>query len=168
VNKKWQPGSGVSVVDEDLKGILVSISEGMAVLEDVHGFRHEYPLHKLVPEDRELYDHVPVRKKAEPLKTLSKKHNEKLLRLDLHFERLVRNPQQYSSYERLLIQRERLLDTLEFCRTHRLKKLEIIHGIGDGTLQKMVYDVLESQLNLDFHNNEILHEQSGTVLVYLK
>ena len=153
------------MVDEDLKGILVSISEGMAVLEDVHGFRHEYPLHKLVPEDRELYDHVPVRKKAEPLKTLSKKHHEKLLRLDLHFERLVRNPQQYSSYERLLIQRERLLETLEFCRTHRLKKLEIIHGLGDGTLQKMVYDVLESQTGLDFYNKEILHHQSGSVMV---
>jgi DNA-nicking Smr family endonuclease len=85
--------------------------------------------------------------------------------LDLHFQHLVKNPHDYDSFERLFIQKERLIETLNFCRKNNLKKLEIIHGIGDGVLQRMVWDVLESQTNLDFYNKDILHHQSGAVLV---
>ena len=61
--------------------------------------------------------------------------------------------------------KEKLLETIDFCRKNNLKKLEIIHGVGDGTLQKMVIDVLESQTGLDFYNKEILHHQSGALMV---
>jgi dsDNA-specific endonuclease/ATPase MutS2 len=69
-----------------------------------------------------------------------------------------------TSFERLFIQKERLVETINFCRKHNLKRLEIVHGIGDGVLQKMVFDTLESQTNVDFYNKEILH-QSGAVMV---
>jgi DNA-nicking Smr family endonuclease len=85
--------------------------------------------------------------------------------LDLHFHNLVKNPNDYTSFERLFIQKERLVETINFCRKHNLKRLEIVHGIGDGVLQKMVFDTLESQTNVDFYNKEILHHQSGAVMV---
>lgn len=85
--------------------------------------------------------------------------------LDLHFESLVDQPSQYASLERIFIQKEKLIETIEFCKTHRLKKLEIIHGIGDGVLQKMVKEVLISQTGLDFYDLGILKEQSGSVMV---
>ena len=86
--------------------------------------------------------------------------------LDLHFENIAKGAVQVDPFERLFMQKDQLLKTLEYCRNNNLKRLEIIHGIGDGVLQQMVYDVLESQTNLEFHNKEILHHQSGTVLVY--
>ena len=80
----------------------------------------------------------------------------------------MKNPLEFDSFERLFLQKEKLLQTIDYCRKNHLKKLEIIHGIGDGVLQQMVYDVLESQTNLEFHNREILHDQSGTVLVFFR
>jgi DNA-nicking Smr family endonuclease len=85
--------------------------------------------------------------------------------LDLHFHNLVKNPSDYDSFERLFIQKEKLIEVIEFCRKNNLKRLEIVHGIGDGTLQSMVRDVLESLVNIDFYNKEILHHQSGAVMV---
>ena len=160
-------GDKVSVIDEDLGGVITSVHGNIVVFADEHGFTHKYPTEKLVKNNAALYENIRPEKKFEHNKKLSKKHNRNHLVLDLHFEKLVDNPLAYESFERLFLQKEKLLQTLEFCRKNNLKKLEIIHGLGDGTLQKMVHDVLESQTGLDFHNKEILHHQSGSVIVNL-
>lgn len=158
-------GDTVSVVDEDLSGVIASIHGNTVVFKDEYGFTHQYPKEKLVPKITGFYENISVVKKPEPRKNISKKHQKNPMVLDLHFPSLVKNPHDYDSFERLFIQKERLLETLSFCRKNHLKKLEIVHGIGDGVLQRLVWDVLESQTNLDFYNKEILHHQSGAVMV---
>ncbi|WP_435524441.1 hypothetical protein [Chryseobacterium indoltheticum] len=83
-----------------------------------------------------MYENIKIIKKAEPKKVVSKKHDKNPLILDLHFENLVKNPHDYDSFERLFLQKEKLIQTINFCRRNHLKKLEIVHGIGDGTLQE--------------------------------
>lgn len=158
-------GDKVSVVDENLSGEITSVHGNIVVFKDEYGFTYQYQKEKLVPKNAEIYDSIKIVKKAEPKKTVSKKHGKSPMILDLHFEKLVKNPSDYDSFERLFIQKEKLLKTIEYCRKNNLKRLEIVHGIGDGTLQRVVFDVLESQIGLDFYNKEILHHQSGAVMV---
>ncbi|MCD1118756.1 Smr/MutS family protein [Chryseobacterium turcicum] len=158
-------GDKVSVVDEDLSGVITSTKGNIVVFKDEYGFTYQYSKEKLVPKNAEMYENIKIIKKAEPKKIVSKKHDKNPLILDLHFENLVRNPYDYDSFERLFLQKEKLIQTISFCRKNHLKRLEIVHGIGDGTLQRMVFDVLESQTGLDFYNKEILHHQSGAVMV---
>ncbi|SIQ41114.1 Smr domain-containing protein [Chryseobacterium sp. RU37D] len=158
-------GDKIAVVDEDLSGIITSVKGNIVFFKDEFGFTHQYPKEKLVPKISDFYENIKVVKKAEPQKNISKKHQRNPLVLDLHFPNLVKNPNDYDSFERLFIQKEKLLEALEFCRKHYLKRLEIVHGIGDGVLQKLVWDILENQTNLDFYNKEILHHQSGAVMV---
>ena len=158
-------GDKVSALDEDLSGVITSVNGNVVVFKDEYGFTYQYAKEKLVPKNAELYENIKIVKKAEPGKIISKKHDKNPLILDLHFENLVKNPNDYDSFERLFLQKEKLVQTINFCRKNHLKKLEIVHGIGDGTLQRMVLDVLESQTNLDFYNKEILHHQSGAVMV---
>ncbi|ASK31879.1 DNA mismatch repair protein [Chryseobacterium sp. T16E-39] len=158
-------GDQVSVVDEDLSGVVTSVKGNIVVLKDEYGFTHQYPKEKLVPKNASLYQDIQVIKKAEPKKIISKKHQKEAIILDLHFHNLVKNPNDYDGFERLFIQKEKLLEVIAFCRKNHLKRLEIVHGIGDGVLQRMVFDVLESQTHLDFYNKEILHHQSGAVMV---
>ncbi|GAB0155719.1 hypothetical protein CHRYSEOSP005_09810 [Chryseobacterium sp. Alg-005] len=158
-------GDKVSVVDEDLGGVVTSVKENIVVFKDEFGFTYQYPKEKLVPKNADLYDNIRVEKKPEPKKMISKKHQKNHLVVDLHFHHLVKNPNDYDSFERLFIQKEKLLEVLEFCRKNHLKRLEIVHGIGDGTLQKLVWDTLQSQTSIDFYNKEILHHQSGAVMV---
>lgn len=158
-------GDYVSVIDEDLTGTVTSIHGDEAVIMDRHGFTYRYPRSQLIVRQEEIYDAVEIVKKPEIQQKRSKKHQKDRLILDLHLENLVENPAQYSSFERLMIQKEKLTGMIDFCRTHRLKRLEIVHGIGDGVLQKMVYDVLSAQVGIDFYDKDILHHQSGAVLV---
>ncbi|GEN77310.1 Smr/MutS family protein [Chryseobacterium hagamense] len=158
-------GDKVSVVDEDLSGVVTSVKGNIVVFKDEYGFTYQYPKEKLVPKISDFYENIQVVRKAEPKKITSKAHQKTPMILDLHFHHLVKNPNDYDSYERLFIQKEKLVQTLNFCRRHHLKRLEIVHGIGDGVLQRMVHDTLESQTNIEFYNKEILHHQSGAVMV---
>lgn len=158
-------GDKVSVIDENLGGIITSVHQSEVVFRDEYGFTHRYHQSKIVLQNPELYQNISTVQKIETQKQVSKKHNKKHMVLDLHFESLVDQPSQYASLERIFIQKEKLIETIEFCKTHRLKKLEIIHGIGDGVLQKMVKEVLISQTGLDFYDLGILKEQSGSVMV---
>ncbi len=158
-------GDHVSVVDEDLSGVITSVKGDIVVFKDEYGFTYQYPKEKLVPKISDFYENIKVVRKAEPKKVTSKGHQKTPMILDLHFHNLVKNPNDYDSFERLFIQKEKLLETLNFCRRHHLKRLEIVHGIGDGVLQRIVHDILESQTGLDFYNKEILHHQSGAVMV---
>ena len=161
-------GDSVSVIDDQLKGTVISIKGNKVTIEDEHGFPYDYDAGELVLQQAEIYDQVKTILKEELSKPISKKHDKKPFILDLHFEHLVKNPNAYDSFERLFRQKEKLINTIDYCRKNNLKKLEIIHGIGDGVLQQLVHDVLESQTNLEFQNKEILHHQSGTVLVYFR
>ena len=161
-------GDKVSVIDDNLDGIVTSVHGNTVVFRDEFGFTHQFPSEKLIVRDSDIYNNIKIEKKFEYTPPKSRKHNRNHLVLDLHFEKLVDHPADYESYERLLIQREKLLDTLEFCRKNYLKKLEIIHGIGDGVLQNMVFDVLKSQMNLDFEEDEFFYHSAGSVMVNFK
>lgn len=161
-------GSKVSLIDEALEGHITSIHGNNVVFIDNHGFTHTVSKENVIVREDSLYNNIQIVEKTEVAQPKSVKHSKNQLTLDLHFENLVKTANQYNSFERLFIQKQKLLQTLDFCRDNSIKKLEIVHGIGDGTLQKMVHNVLESQTNLEFHNNAVLHQQSGSVTVFFK
>lgn len=158
-------GDKVSILNDNLEGIVTSVHGDEVIFKDEHGFTYRYEKAMLVVQNASIYEHIkPVEKYSES-KVSSKKHNKSHLVLDLHFDKLVKAPANYNSIERLFHQREKLLETLEFCKNNRVKKMEIIHGLGDGTVQKMVIQTLEDQTGLDFHNKDILHHQSAGIIV---
>ena len=158
-------GDQVSVIDEDLKGTVTSVKGDLVVIKDEHGFTHQYQKSKVVLQITELYDQIKTVHKKETSKPVSKKHNKNHWVLDLHFENLVKNPSEYDSFERLFIQKQKLMETVEFCRKNKLKQLEIIHGIGEGVLQKMVYDYLVGQTNIEFEESDFFYHSTGNVVV---
>ncbi len=161
-------GDKISVIDDDLKGTITSVKGAVVVFKDEHGFTHQERKEKVVLQNPEIYENVAIVRKAEAPKPLSKKHNRKHMVLDLHFENLVKNPSDYNAFERIFLQKEKLEETIAFCRTNNLKKLEIIHGIGDGVLQRMVHDYLVGQTNLEFDDHDFFYHQRGSVMVTLR
>ena len=161
-------GDKISVIDDDLTGIITAVKGELVFFKDDHGFTHQYPKEKVVMRNPGIYDGLKIISKAETPKPLSKKHNKKHLVLDLHFENLVKNPSDYDAFERIFLQKEKLEETVRFCRNNNLKKLEIIHGIGDGVLQKMVHDYLVGQTNLEFDDHDFFYHQRGSVMVTLR
>lgn len=159
-------GDKVSVLDGDLQGIIISIKGEKIEIEDDFGFRHWYLQKELVMKNEELYQQVSVDKKEEISQKKSQKHQQKELKLDLHFDQLVASPEQYDSWERIFIQKEKLMQTLDFCKENGIKKLLIIHGLGDGTLQEIVYNTLRGYSGIEFEENDFFRHSSASVEVF--
>ena len=157
----------VSITDENLKGKIISILGEKIQIQDEHGFEYFFHQSRVVVQNEAFYHNISVIQKEETTKNISKKHANNEMVLDLHFDRLVKNPQGYDSWERLFIQKEKLQETLDFCRANKIKNLEIIHGLGDGTLQNMVYEVLKISAHIEFEENEFFKHSSASVKVII-
>lgn len=157
-------GDFVSVIDDRLKGKIISLKNNMAIIEDEHGFTHTIEKSQLVTYDNQLYDNITIAAK-DKIKSRIKKNIQYSI-LDLHFEKLVHQPSEYEPWERLFLQKQALLDRIDFCRENNIKTLTIIHGIGDGILQNMVYEVLKSQINIEFDSDHFFYHQSGSTQIY--
>ena len=164
-NNKMKIGDLVSVIDDDLKGKISAFKGNLVQIEDEHGFLYEIEKSKIVPHHHNIYEDISVVSKKENPKVISKKNKNKPQSIDLHFETLVKNPQDYESWERLMIQREKLIEKLEYCRNNNLKKLNIIHGIGDGVLQNMVHEVLQGFAGIEYEDHDFFYHSSGNVEV---
>ena len=160
-------GDSVSITDENLKGKIISILGEKIQIQDEHGFEYFFHQSRVVVQNEAFYHNISVIQKEETTKNISKKHANNEMVLDLHFDRLVKNPQGYDSCERLFIQKEKLQETLDFCRANKIKNLEIIHGLGDGTLQNMVYEVLKISAHIEFEENEFFKHSSASVKVII-
>lgn len=159
-------GDRVSVIDQDLKGTITSVNGNHAFFRDEHGFVHQYDLHQLLLVDPSIYDGVKTIQQKEKTKSHTNKNKNQHAVLDLHFEQLVQKPELYAAAERLALQRDKLVQTVEDCRRNRVRKLEIIHGIGDGVLQKMVHDYLSAQANIEFEDHDFFFHSTGSVTVF--
>lgn len=158
-------GDLVSIIDEDFRGKIIALKGNSAIIEDEHGFEHEVEIKKLVPQNHSIYDGIKIEKKQETFSKNSQKNKISERVLDLHFEKLVKNPHDFEPWERLMIQKENLIENLEFCRQNFIKKLTVIHGIGDGILQEMVYDVLRGFAGIEFEEHDFFYHSSGNVEV---
>lgn len=157
-------GDLVSVIDEDLKGKIISIKGKLVKIEDEHGFCYDIETERIVPHNHNIYEAVSSVPKKDLNSGFSKNKNNPHS-IDLHFEKLVKKPNDFESWERLMIQREKLIEKLEFCRKNHIKKLNIIHGIGDGVLQNMVHEVLQGFAGIEYEDHDFFYHSSGNVEV---
>lgn len=158
-------GDLVSVIDDDLKGKISAFKGNLVQIEDEHGFHYDIEKGKVVLHNHNIYDEISITVKKETSTKISKKNQTQPQSIDLHFEKLVNNPQNFESWERLMIQREKLIEKLEYCRSNNMKKLNIIHGIGDGVLQNMVHEVLQGFAGIEYEDHDFFYHSTGNVLV---
>ncbi|MFC6267323.1 Smr/MutS family protein [Frigoriflavimonas asaccharolytica] len=158
-------GDSISYLNENKTGKIIGLAINSVDVLDEFGFKETLSLNEIVLRDQDFYSKIHIEKKPETSKIKSKKNNSIIKILDLHFHLLVKNPTAYSPQARLQIQKEALLEMLDYCKKNPIKKLNIIHGIGDGTLQAMVFDLLKGYTNLEYEDENIFHQSSGSVMV---
>ena len=161
-------GDPISFLNENKLGTIVSINNKNAKILDEYGFTEEVDLNEIVFRDDSLYSKISTEKKDEITKIRSKKKTDATRTLDLHFHLLVKYPNTYSAQARLQIQKETLIENIEYCKKNPIKKLNIIHGIGDGILQNMVFDVLQGFAGLEYEDQNLFHQSSGNVEVIFR
>lgn len=159
-------GDSVSVIDENLNGVVRKMDQHSVAFEDQHGFMHHYPRSKVISRAEDWSAGINADYNKSTDKVSSKPARKSTFTLDIHFDKLKSGSKNYDAAERIALQREKVLEAIDYCKISGIRKLEIIHGIGDGTLQKMVRDNLEAK-GMEFYDNALYLDQSGSVTVFL-
>lgn len=170
-------GDIVSVLDEDIKGVIEKV-KGEEVWISTDGFTLHYLMSELVVEksfSKEIFkgqdlDMVLKEKtQAKPVKVKSRKRKkeEPIMEIDLHISQLVNSTRGLSKHDLLNIQLETAKHRLEHAIRNRIPRLVFIHGIGEGVLRMELEYVLSCYPEVNFYDADYSKYGAGATEVYI-
>ncbi|MGA9637832.1 Smr/MutS family protein [Flavobacterium sp.] len=178
----FSKGDKVSVLDDAIDGVVISVKDKEVTVETTDGFVMTYFVNELIKvNDSSSLDNSIKRinisevekEKAIPkprsfVKERKNKNEMPVPEFDLHIEKLVRNKHGMSNYDILTLQSETAKRHIEFAIKNRIPKIVFIHGVGEGVLKSELDFLLGRYDNIDFHEANYQKYGQGATEVYIK
>lgn len=173
-------GDSVSVLDEDLSGIIKRIKGETVFIETEDGFELSFNKSALVLSKptsfkKEIFSHTSyskaisekeqVRKRKQPI-LKGKERFQPTMEVDLHINQLVKSTKGMSNHDMLTLQLDTAKRQLEFAIKKRLQKVVFIHGVGEGVL-KLELEYLFGRYNVKFYDANYQKYGLGATEVYI-
>ena len=178
----FNQGDKVSVLDEDVNGVVVSVKDKEVTIETEDGFTMTYFVNELlkINDSSNLMDSIKrinvgevVKEKEIPkprsfVKEKKDKREIPAPEFDLHIEKLVPNKRGMSNYDILTLQAETAKRHIEFAIKNRIPKIVFIHGVGEGILKSELDFLLGRYDNIAFQDGNYQKYGQGATEVYIK
>lgn len=160
----YRTGQKVRYINEVGGGFIKEIkASGQLIIRDEEGFDYTVDPSQVFVVNAELDDRmmgkVPKaisspKPKLKKLKGLSrsKPKQTSILVVDLHIEKVYPNYRQLDKTEILDRQIGYFKAQLIKAKSKKLKKLVVIHGVGEGKLRKKVHQILDSDQKISYHD----------------
>ena len=150
---KFKEGDKVSFLNQVGEGTIIKAEVDRYLIEDEHGFDDWYEERELVAKNKLEIGGVQ-RKDSSVSRNPSKSeaHANSLLEIDLHFNKLVEFPKNFTNFEMLEIQLREARNFLDKAKRGGNKRVVLIHGIGEGRLKEEIHTMLERMDNLRFYD----------------
>ena len=154
---KFSKGDKVAVLDDAIRGVVVSVDKAKVIIEDELGFELTYEerhLVKIAKDQSELskFSDInnpllraktqPEKKKNYQIKKNKKEGTVPPMEVDLHIQNLVKSKRGMQNFDMLTIQLDTAKHKLEFAIRKRIPRIVFIHGVGEGVLQKELHYLL--------------------------
>ncbi|MBW2938954.1 DNA mismatch repair protein MutS [Aureisphaera sp. CAU 1614] len=176
--KSLKVGVRISVLDEDISGIVKAIDGQSVVIETKDGFemtfnRNEIVVDQGIPKDKYLEGidyviHSEINSKSKRKEILRpKKGALPPMEVDLHIEQLVNNHKSLSSYQILNIQMDGAKHKLEFAIRKKIQRIVFIHGIGEGVLRAELEFLIGRYEGLKCYDADYQKYGRGALEVYI-
>jgi len=180
--KNFEVGDKVSVLDEAINGVVISIKNNDITIETTDGFLMTYFVNELIKENNTNYlgsinttdtlykkniDSTPKKKNNVPV-FKSDKIEKGIPEFDLHIEKLVKNFRGMNNFDILNIQTETAKRHIEFAIRNRIPKIVFIHGVGEGVLKAELDFMLKRYENISFQDANYQKYGLGATEVYFK
>ena len=178
-NKEFAVGDLVAWIDEDLKGkVLASKNDGF-VVETNEGFEMHANANELVLLPAQINFEIDNKalqdvKKSElqQKKTLHtivkhKKSKQEALEVDLHIHELIDNTKNMSNFDMLNIQLDTAKRQIQFAKQKRIKRVILIHGVGQGVLKAELESLLRRDEEVNFYDADYKTYGLGATEVYI-
>lgn len=175
-------GDQVSVLDEDINGVVISIQNNEITIESEEGFTMTYFVNELIKNFKTSslsknigsFNSEKIKQDKEIPKPRSFAKEKKIKgeipapEFDLHIEKLSKNYRSMSNYEILTLQSETAKRHVEFAIRNRIPKIVFIHGVGEGVLKSELDFLLGRYDNLTFQDANYQKYGGGATEVYFK
>jgi len=163
-------GDVVAFLDEPGTGTIIAIDNETAEVACDHGFNEFYAFSSLILRKAMVIGEVirkdrPKAPRANAAKGSTPLAN--MLEIDLHFEALVDFPKNFNAHEKLQIQLREANKTLTKARNAGIRKVILIHGVGQGRLREELYTLLERMDKLRFYDANYARYGKGATEVEL-
>jgi dsDNA-specific endonuclease/ATPase MutS2 len=175
-------GDKVSVLDDALNGVVLSVQNNEVSIETEDGFVMTYFVNELIKinDTSDLskgilsFNSNQIKKeKEEPKARIFVKDNKAKYEIpapefDLHIEKLVPSFKGMSNYDILTLQTETAKRHLEFAIRNRIPKIVFIHGVGEGILKAELNFLLGRYDTIDFREGNYQRYGMGATEVFIR
>lgn len=182
MNKEFNVGDLVEVLDDAFSGKIVKITKTEVIIETADGFELSYQPHELIfvgepsviksgtrysdvehaKNDKIIVNHHRVNQDKKS------KKEEFVLEVDLHIEKLVKSFKHMTNFDILNIQLDTARGQLEFAIKNRIPKMVLIHGMGEGVLKTELEFLLGRYSEITFQEANYRKYGLGATEVYIK
>lgn len=178
----FEKGDAVSVLDDAINGVVLSVKDNQVVVETEDGFVMTFFVKELIKINKtsNLMDSIRrinvgeiEKEKAIPkprsfVKERKDKYEVSAPEFDLHIEKLVPNKRGMSNYDILTLQTETAKRHIEFAIRNRIPKIIFIHGVGEGILKAELDFLLGRYDSIAFQEGNYQKYGQGATEVFIK
>ena len=178
----FNKGDKVSVLDEAMNGVVLSVKDNQVTIETEDGFVMTFFVNELIKVQvtsnlmdsikrinvGEIYEEKEIPKPRSFVKEKKSKHEIPAPEFDLHIEKLVPNKRGMSNYDILTLQTETAKRHIEFAIRNRIPKIVFIHGVGEGVLKSELDFLLGRYDNIAFAEANYQKYGQGATEVFIK
>lgn len=175
----FNKGDKVSVLDDNIDGIVLKINQHRVTIETTDGFELTYNENELILIEsstlmndfskanfNSIKQEKEIPKPRSFVKEKKSRKDEMVLEVDLHIEKLVPNKKGMSNFDILNLQTETAKRQIEFAIKNRIPKIVFIHGVGEGVLKAELDFLLGRYDNLTFQDANYQKYGLGATEVY--
>lgn len=173
-------GDKVSVLDDDISGVVIAIKGAEVTVITTDDFELNFQKNELIVVDGSVTKNdlaqmdistvISEKESKKPRKTKRIKPKERSLppmEVDLHINQLVKNTRGLDNYEMLTVQLDTAKRQLEFAIAKRIQKIVFIHGVGAGVLRAELEYLFNRYENLKFYDADYQKYGRGATEVYI-
>ena len=144
-------GNKVAVLDDVLKGVIISIDNQLIGIEDSDGMIYQYHQQELVLIEEDQYQlskfsdinnvflNEKLEKTSPKISSFKKEKNEVILEVDLHINQLIKSTKGMDNFDMLTLQLNTAKSKIEYAISKRISKVIFIHGVGEGVLKSELH-----------------------------
>lgn len=172
----------VSVLDDAIDGVVLSVQKDQVTIETTDGFVMTYFVNELIKINetssldnlirsnallKKDIDVNPPKKQNQP-KFKSDNIEKGVPEFDLHIEKLVKSKGGMSNFDILNLQTETAKRHIDFAIKNRIPKIVFIHGVGEGILKAELDFMLGRYEQISFQDANYQKYGLGATEVYFK
>ena len=178
----FKVGDEVTVLDEDLSGIVKAIKQGTVTIETKDGFDLEFSESEIIKINsstnlrqeafsntsaKEIISEKESYKKKRSIGLKPKERTQPAMEVDLHIHQLTNSTRGMTNHDMLTLQLDTAKRQLEFAIRKKIQRVVFIHGVGDGVLKLELQYLFGRYDNVKYYDANLQKYGLGATEVYI-